>query len=338
MVLYHVAPYSQTVFLASCSGITDRIVRGRISMVSHRRSQVGFIGVGKLGRPMAKRLLRAGHELLIFDTDAEARSAFQDTSAAVSTALPELASACDVICLCLPGPAEVEQVILERNGIGSNLLPGTLVIDHTTNSPSVVRRVGEHIRLRGADMIDAPVSGGIEGAAAGTLTALVGGSPEHARQANRLLKAFSETIIHVGPLGAGTVAKLMNNLATFALDQVISECLTIGAKTGIEPGCLLETLQQSAIGKGGNLHGRIPDTFMKGDFAPRFTLAGAHKDVRLAVQVAEEAGVPIRIARTVLDEIESALSKGFENLDASIVMTLQEKRAGVNISQVPRET
>jgi 3-hydroxyisobutyrate dehydrogenase len=182
-------------------------------------------------------------------------------------------------------------------------------------------------------MIDAPVSGGIEGAAAGTLTTLVGGSPDHARQASRLLTAFSDTIIHVGPLGAGTVAKLMNNLATFALDQVISECLTIGAKAGIEPGCLLEALQQSAIGKGGNLHGRIPDTFMQGDFAPRFTLAGAHKDVRLAVLVAEETGVPTRIARTVLDEIESALSKGFADLDASIVMTLQEKRAGVNISQ-----
>ena len=301
-------------------------------MASRRDSRVGFVGVGKLGRPMAQRILRAGHDLLVFDTEASARSAFQGTTAEVATSLTELASECGIVCLCLPGPAEVEQVVLGRDGIGSTVRPGTLVVDHTTNSPTVVRQVGEQLRLRGAALIDAPVSGGIEGAAAGTLTALIGGEPEHVERARPLLEAFSTAIVHVGPLGAGTVAKLMNNLATFALDQVIGECLTIGARAGIEPDRLLEALQQSAIGKGGNLHVRMPDTFMKGDFEPRFTLAGAHKDVRLAVGLAEESGVPIRIARAVLDEIESALSKGLGDRDASIVMTLQEERAGVHIS------
>ena len=301
-------------------------------MASRRDSRVGFIGVGKLGRPMAQRILRAGHDLLVFDTEASARSAFQGTTAEVVTSLTELASECGIVCLCLPGPAEVEQVMSGRDGIGSTVRPGTLVVDHTTNSPTVVRQVGEQLRLRGAALIDAPVSGGIEGAAAGTLTALIGGEPEHVERARPLLEAFSTAIVHVGPLGAGTVAKLMNNLATFALDQVIGECLTIGARAGIEPDRLLEALQQSAIGKGGNLHVRMPETFMKGDFEPRFTLAGAHKDVRLAVGLAEESGVPIRIARAVLDEIESALSKGLGDRDASIVMTLQEERAGVHIS------
>ena len=301
-------------------------------MASRRDSRVGFVGVGKLGRPMAQRILRAGHDLLVFDTEASARSAFQGTTAEVATSLTELASECGIVCLCLPGPAEVEQVMSGRDGIGSTVRPGTLVVDHTTNSPTVVRQVGEQLRLRGAALIDAPVSGGIEGAAAGTLTALIGGEPEHVERARPLLEAFSTAIVHVGPLGAGTVAKLMNNLATFALDQVIGECLTIGARAGIEPDRLLEALQQSAIGKGGNLHVRMPETFMKGDFEPRFTLAGAHKDVRLAVGLAEESGVPIRIARTVLDEIESALSKGLGDRDASIVMTLQEERAGVHIS------
>ncbi|MCI0774386.1 MAG: NAD(P)-dependent oxidoreductase [Chloroflexi bacterium] len=281
---------------------------------------------------MAQRILRAGHDLLVFDTEASARSAFQGTTAEVATSLTELASECGIVCLCLPGPAEVEQVMSGRDGIGSTVRPGTLVVDHTTNSPTVVRQVGEQLRLRGAALIDAPVSGGIEGAAAGTLTALIGGEPEHVERARPLLEAFSTAIVHVGPLGAGTVAKLMNNLATFALDQVIGECLTIGARAGIEPDRLLEALQQSAIGKGGNLHVRMPETFMKGDFEPRFTLAGAHKDVRLAVGLAEESGVPIRIARAVLDEIESALSKGLGDRDASIVMTLQEERAGVHIS------
>ena len=301
-------------------------------MTSRGRSRVGFAGVGKLGRPMAQRLLRAGHDLLVFDTDAAARSAFQETAASVASSLSELASECNIICLCLPGPAEVEQVVSGRDGIGSTVQPGTLVVDHTTNSPPVVRQVGEQLRLRGAVLVDAPVSGGIEGAASGTLTTLIGGEPEHVERARPLLEAFSTAIVHVGPLGAGTVAKLMNNLAAFALDQVIAECLTIGARAGIEPDRLLEALQKSAIGKGGNLHFRMPDTFMKGDFEPRFTLAGACKDVRLAVGLAEESGVPIRIARSVLDEMESALSKGLGDRDASIVMTLQEERAGVQIS------
>ncbi len=304
-------------------------------MASRKTSRVGFVGVGKIGRPMAQQLLRAGHDLLVFDTDDMARSAFEGTAATVATSLADLVSRCEIICLCLPGPPEVEQIVFGEDGIGSIVQPGTLLVDHTTNSPAVVRQVGEHLRLRGAAMVDAPVSGGVEGAADGTLTTLIGGEPEHVERARPLLEAFSTAIVHVGSLGAGTVAKLMNNLAAFSMDQVIGECLTIGVKAGIGPDRLLEALQQAAIGKGGNLHVRLPDTFMKGDFEPRFTLNGAHKDIQLAVALADEVGVPVKIARTVLGEMETALSRGFGDRDASIVMTLQEERAGVHISSRP---
>ena len=181
-------------------------------------------------------------------------------------------------------------------------------------------------------MVDAPVSGGVEGAAKGSLTTLIGGDSRDVEHARILLESFSNTILHVGSIGAGTVAKLMNNLAAFALDQIIVECLTIGESAGIEANRLLHALQQSAIGKGGNLHERIPATFMKGDFKPRFTLNGAHKDLHLAVEIANEGGVPIRIARNVLDELETALSMGLGDRDASIAMTLQEERSGIHIS------
>ena len=304
-------------------------------MASRKTSRVGFVGVGKIGRPMAQQLLRAGHDLLVFDTDDMARSVFEGTAATVATSLADLVSRCEIICLCLPGPPEVEQIVFGEDGIGSIVQPGTLLVDHTTNSPAVVRQVGEHLRLRGAAMVDAPVSGGVEGAADGTLTTLIGGDREHVERARPLLEAFSTAIVHVGSLGAGTVAKLMNNLAAFSMDQVIGECLTIGVKAGIGPDRLLEALQQAAIGKGGNLHVRLPDTFMKGDFEPRFTLNGAHKDIQLAVALADEVGVPVKIARTVLGEMETALSRGFGDRDASIVMTLQEERAGVHISSRP---
>ena len=301
-------------------------------MGSGRPSRVGFIGVGKIGRPMAQQLLRAGHDLLVFDSNNAALSAFDGTAATVATSVEQVVSECDVVCLCLPGPAEVEQVVLAEDGIESTIRPGTLLVDHTTNSPAVVRQIGKRLSSRGASMIDAPISGGVEGAAEASLTALAGGDLKDVERALPLLESFSTSVVHVGELGAGTIAKLMNNLAAFSLDQIIGECLTIGVKAGIEPDRLLNALQQAAIGKAGNLHVRLPDTYMKGDFEPRFTLNGAHKDIRLAVGLADEVGVPVKLARLVLDEMETAVSQGLGDRDASIVLTLQEQRANVRIS------
>ena len=118
---------------------------------------------------------------------------------------------------------------------------------------------------------------------------------------------------------------------------MIAECLTIGESAGIEANRLLQALQQSAIGKGGNIHERIPETFMKGDFNPRFTLDGAHKDLHLAVEMADQGKVPVKIARNVLDELGTALSMGLGDRDASIAMTLQEERSGIHISNRPTE-
>ena len=301
-------------------------------MVSSTHPRVGFVGVGKLGRPMAQRLMQFGFDLIIFDTDDSATSQFKGTSVSVAKSLDELALECEIICLCLPGPGEMKKVMLGQGGIEINIRPGTLIIDHTTNSPTLVRQVEKRLKLRKAAMVDAPVSGGVEGAAKGSLTTLIGGDTVDFERARPLLESFSNTMLHVGPIGAGTVAKLMNNLAAFALDQVIAECLTIGESAGIEANKLLHALQQSAIGKGGNIHERIPDTFMKGDFEPRFTLNGAHKDLHLAVEVADEGKVPIKIARNVLNELKTALSMGLGDRDASIAMTLQEERSGIHIS------
>jgi len=307
------------------------LVRGGI-MVSEESFRVGFVGVGKIGRPMALQLLAAGFELMVFDSVDSARAAFDRSGASVAGSLAELVSSCEVVCLCLPGPVEVEQVVFGEGGIESLIEPGMLLVDHTTNSPEVIQRVGEKLGARGACFIDAPISGGVEGAADGTLTALVGGESEQVSRALPLLEAFSTAVVHVGALGAGTVAKLMNNLACFSMDQVFGECLTIGVKAGVDPDRLLDALQQAAIGKGGNLHVRLPDTFMKGDFEARFTLAGAYKDIGLAVELAEEVGVPVRLADSVLGEMETAVSMGLGDKDASIVLRLQEERAGVEIS------
>lgn len=292
---------------------------------------VAFIGIGKIGRPMAERVARADFDLAIYDLDASARAAFGSGPVRVAGSAREAAASSEIVCLCLPGPPEVEELVFGDGGIFSSLRAGALLVDHTTGSPRLARRAGAVLPLRDAAFLDAPVSGGVEGATAGTLTTLVGGVESDLDRARPVLEAFSSTVVHVGPTGAGTIAKLMNNLACFTLDQVIAECLSIGLKAGVEPEALLAALQASAIGQGGNLHVRIPDTFMRNDFEPRFTLAGARKDLSLAVELADELDVPAEFAQKCLDALDEAYGRGDGDRDASIAMTLQEERAGVRV-------
>ena len=300
---------------------------------SERRGSaaVAFIGVGKIGRPMAGRVARAGFDLIVYDLDASARAAFEDGPVNVAGSAREAAASSEIVCLCLPGPPEVDEVVFGDGGIFPSLRAGAMLVDHTTSSPRLARRLGALLPLRDATFLDAPVSGGVEGATAGTLTALVGGDEADVNRARPVLEAFSSTVVHVGLAGAGTIAKLMNNLACFTLDQVIAECLSIGVKAGVEPQALLAALQVSAIGQGGNLHVRIPETFMRNDFEPRFTLAGARKDLALAVELADELGVPAEFAQKCLDALNEAYDRGDGDRDASIAMTLQEERAGVRV-------
>ena len=294
-----------------------------------QRPTVGFIGVGKLGRPMAMRLLEAGFRLSVYDRAPAALEAFESTSVTVATSAATLASNCDIVCICLPGPPEVRSLVLGQRGIAEHLRAGAVLVEHTTSSPRLVREIGAVLAGRGVAMVDAPVSGGIEGAAEGSLTALVGGSADDLERVRPVLETIAPTVVHVGGLGAGTVAKLMNNLASFTLDQVLAECLTIGVKAGVEPQALYNALLASSIGRATNLHVRLPDTFMKGDFEPRFTLSGARKDVALAVALAGEHDVPVRLAQRCLEEMDAAIARGYGDRDASIVMTLQEERARV---------
>ena len=298
---------------------------------SRSTTAVAFIGVGKIGRPMAERIVEAGFELTVYDLDPSARAAFEGGQARVAGSAREAAASCEIVCLCLPGPPEVEELVFGDGGIFSSFRAGALLVDHTTSSLKLGRRLADVLSLREVAFLDAPVSGGVEGAVAGTLTTLVGGKAADLERTRPVLEAFSSTVVHVGPAGAGTIAKLMNNLACFTLDQVIAECLSIGVKAGVEPEALLGALQASAIGQGGNLHVRIPETFMKNDFEPRFTLAGARKDLALAVELADELGVPAEFAQKCLDALNEAYDRGDGDRDASIAMTLQEERAGIRV-------
>ena len=291
---------------------------------------VAFIGVGKIGTPMAARLIAAGHNLVLFDRDRDAAENLAGPNADVAESAAVAAEACDTVLTCLPGPTEFKDLLFGDDALAKALRSGSVLIDHTTNSPAVVSSAAERLENAGISLIDAPVSGGVEGARTGDLTALVGGGDADVKRVRPYLDAMCSSVFHLGPVGSGTVAKLMNNLACFTLDQVIAECLTIGVKAGVDPQRLFDALKGSALGKGGNINVRLVETFMQSDFEPRFTLTGAHKDLSLAVELADSLNVPLRIAPLALSELREAKERGLGDRDASIAMTLQEERSGVS--------
>jgi 3-hydroxyisobutyrate dehydrogenase len=297
--------------------------------------KIGFIGVGNIGAPIAGQLLQAGHSLVVHDLRREAAAALLAAGAAWGETPAALAAECEVAVTCLPGPAEMEAVCLGAGGLVSNLKPGSLYIDHTTNSPALVRRVHALLAEKGVAMVDAPVSGGMEGAQTRDLLAMAGGEPAAFERARPLLDAIAKRVMHTGGIGTGSIAKIMHNSATFTLDLVMAECWTAGVKAGIDPATIVKVFTEAALGNQMNLKVRLPATYLRVDFAPRFSLALARKDLGLALQIGRETETPMRLAAICEAEMAEAMARGWADRDASIFLTLQEERAQVQVRVPP---
>ena len=293
--------------------------------------RVGFIGVGNIGRPMAGQIARAGFDLTVHDLRRDAAAPLLDAGAAWADSPKDVAERSDIVCTCVPGPAEMESVALGEDGLASGLRPGTVYVDHTTNSPALVRRVHDEMQARGVDMLDAPVSGGMEGAQTRDLTVLVGGATDVLERCRPVLDAMAKTVIHVGPIGAGCICKIAHNCASFVRSMALMECLTLGVKAGVAPDVLIDAFNRGALGTNLDLRVRLPATVFQGDFKPRFALKTALKDITLATELAEEVGVPVQLAEVCRAEMNEALERGLGDLDSSVALTLQEERAGVQV-------
>ena len=293
--------------------------------------RVGFIGVGNIGRPMAGQIARAGFDLTVHDLRRDAAAPLLDVGAAWADSPKDVAERSDIVCTCVPGPAEMEPVALGEDGLASGLRPGTVYVDHTTNSPALVRRVHDEMQARGIDMLDAPVSGGMEGAQTRDLTVLVGGAIDVLERCRPVLDAMAKTVIHVGPIGAGCICKIAHNCASFVRSMALMECLTLGVKAGVAPDVLIDAFNRGALGTNLDLRVRLPATVFQGDFKPRFALKTALKDITLATELAAEVGVPVQLAEACRAEMNEALERGLGDLDSSVALTLQEERAGVQV-------
>lgn len=287
--------------------------------------RIGFIGLGAMGRPLAANLQRAGHEVQAHDLRRVEGFALWKPSAV------EAVQGCEVVFTSLPGPKEVQAIAEEISG---TMMEDASWFDLSTNSPEVVRRL--HAELPRIHFLDAPVSGGPSGAQSGKLAMWVGGEQSIYEKYLPLLKRIGDQPMYVGPIGAGTVAKLAHNCASFAIQAALAEIFTLGVKGGVEPLALFRALRQGASGRKRTFD-RLADFFLPGRYdPPSFSLRLAHKDASLALELAHKLGVPMRIGEVALEELARAMQRGWAERDCRVAMTLQEERAGVSV-RVPPE-
>jgi len=295
--------------------------------------RVGFIGLGTMGAHMALNARKGGHDLTVNDLRRDA-AAPHLAAGCVRADTPEaVAKDADVVLTSLPGPKEVEAV---AEGLITGMKKGAVWFDLSTNSPTVVRRLHERFAARGIPMLDAPVSGGPKGAKSGKLAIWVGGDKAVFDRYRPALDSIGDQVRYIGPIGAGSVAKLVHNAAGYAIHCAVAEVFTMGVKAGVEPLALWSAIRQGALGRKRTFE-RMADQFLQGKFEPPdFALALAFKDVTLATELAREIGVPMRLNSLAHAEMAEAMARGWGALDSRSFLRLQTERAKVEI-KVPAE-
>ena len=243
-----------------------------------------------------------------------------------------VAAASEIVFTSLPGPKEVEAVALGEAGILQGATQGTVYIDLSTNSPTLIRHIADVYGERGMFVLDAPVSGGPIGAQQATLAVMVGGDRAVYDRVKPVLDAIGNKVSYVGPIGAGAIAKLVHNMIGICTQAILAEGLTLGVKAGVDPEPLRKAIADGAVGQGLMLNYMVPNVVFKGDFdTPRFALKLARKDIGLASALGREFEVPLKIANLVEQDLVEGMAKGWAERDSTAPFQLQEERAGVKV-------
>jgi 3-hydroxyisobutyrate dehydrogenase len=295
--------------------------------------QLGFIGVGNIGTPMCRHLIEAGHTVLAYDIQASNLARMVNLGAQGAESPKAVAQACDIVFSSLPGPREVEHVALGEDGIIAAARPGLIYVDLSTNAPAVAQRVCAALAERGVTMLDAPVSGGVVGAERGTLAVMVGGDKQAFETCRPLLEHIGANIFHVGAIGSGCVAKLVNNMLAFVNTAAACEGMLLGAKAGVDPRTLYDIVQASS-GASWAMR-QFPQKIFAGDFTPGFTIDLAYKDLRLALEMGDDLSVPLLMGSVCLNLLRQLRAQGHGGDDLSGLMQVVEAAAGVQVRVPP---
>ena len=298
--------------------------------------QIGFIGAGAMGAPMVRNLLAAGHTVAVHTHSPESAAKLVADGATWAATPAAAADAATFVFACLPGPAEIEQIVEAPGGLLQTMPSDSVYIDTSTSAPALVRRLCAAFAERGVAMLDAPVSGGPKGAATRKLAIWTSGDEAAFDRARPLLGTLGDQVRYLGGSGNATVAKLVHNVANYGIFTVLAEAMTLGVRAGVDPATLWAAIRQGSLGRQRAVD-RLADQFLPGEFdAPAFTLALAHKDVTLATGLARDLGVPMRLAGLTHADMTEALNRGWGARDSRAAMLLQQERSSVAI-KVPRD-
>lgn len=299
--------------------------------------RVGLVGVGKMGTPIGLHILGAGFPLTVYDIRPGQLEAPVRTGATAAGSAREVAERSDVVFTSLPGPEEILAVSRGTRGLLAGLAPGKAYFDLSTGSPTLARQLHGEYRAAGLQMLDAPVSGGPYGAASGKLSIWVGGDRATYDRHLPLLQTIGDEVSHIGEIGAASIAKLVHNCAGFVMYASLAEVFSMGIKAGLEADVLWQTVRKGLNGRR-PLFDCLARNFMPGRYDDAdFTLAHAEKDCRLALELAAEQSVPMRLAELAHRELTAAIERGWGARDARASMLLQLERAGVEPLAVPAE-
>ena len=289
---------------------------------------VAFIGLGTMGRPMAARLLAAGHALTVHNRTRAREEPLAERGAARAASPREAAREADVVVTMVSDTPDVEGVLFGSDGVAHSVRPGAVVVDMSTISPEAVRGMHERLAERGAELLDAPVSGGSEGAERGTLSIMVGGDADALERVRPLLGALGSTITHVGPSGAGQVAKAMNQVIIAGTYAAVAEGLALGMAAGIDVEAAHRALQGGAAGSWGLTH--RGGNMLRNDYPLGFRLRLHRKDLGIALRSAAELGVPLPLAAYVAQLESGLIRRGSGDEDVSAIARVVREQAGLD--------
>ena len=293
--------------------------------------RVGFVGLGVMGKPMARNLMRAGFALRAHSRSSPPVDELEAEGATRASSPADVAASSDVVITMVPDTPDVERVLFGDRGVVAGAAEGVLVIDMSTIDPIGTRGFAARLAERGLAMLDAPVSGGQVGAEAGTLAIMVGGPEDAFDRARPLFEAMGSTIVHVGPSGAGQVAKACNQLVIASAVEAVGEAFVLAAKAGVDPAKVREALLGGFAGsKVLELHGQ---RMLEGAFDPGFRSALMAKDGRIVLEAAERLGAPIPAFRAVAERLDAMLPAGRGELDYAALVTLLEDEADVSLAE-----
>jgi 3-hydroxyisobutyrate dehydrogenase len=287
--------------------------------------RVAFLGLGIMGRPMAANLVKAGHEVTVWN-----RTPGKEVEGANHASSPtEAARGAEVVWMCVSDTQAVENILFGTQGVEESLTEGMIIVDSSTISPTATRKFAERVRARGVQYVDAPMTGSKAGAESGTLIFIVGGEGVAIEILKPLFAAMGKQFFRMGETGKGQAAKLAMNLQIALIYEGFAEALTLATKLGVDAETLLPLIQASMV-RSGVVDYKAPFV-LKRDFSPNFPLRLMYKDIRLALEAAKEARVKLPGLETVEEIYEVAAEDGYGDLDYAATLALLEKWAGVEV-------